>query len=195
MKLIIDEDKKKTKLPKVMKAAIKLFNKKGIDGTTIKDIARAADVSEGALYRHFKGKDELAWHIFTTNLHEFSLNLSKYIEQEKTSLDKIRAFVSFCFESFEKEKDLFTYLILSEHRELDKFPDSNIHPGHVAMKIVEDGQKTGELKKMDVFIAGSIIVGSLVRICIVKICGRLEKELNNYKEEVAISIWKALKND
>lgn len=39
MNIIIEQSKEKTKLPGVMRAALKLFVK-GIDGTTIKDIAR-----------------------------------------------------------------------------------------------------------------------------------------------------------
>ena len=61
MKFIVDAAKTKTVLPRVMRAAVRLFVAKGIDGTTIKDIAAAGGGSEGALYRHFQSKEELAY--------------------------------------------------------------------------------------------------------------------------------------
>ena len=45
--------------PKIERAALKLFVNEGIDAATTREIASVAGVSEGALYRHYKGKDEL----------------------------------------------------------------------------------------------------------------------------------------
>ena len=137
MKLVIEKSKENTILPEVMKSAIKLFVEKGIERTTTKDIAKLSGVSEGALYRHFKSKNDLAWYIFTTNLNEFSNYLSGEVESEKSSYERIKKFVTVCFDSYEKNKNLFTFLILSEHRELDKYSVNHMHPGHVAIKIVE----------------------------------------------------------
>ncbi len=43
----------------IIDAATPLFAKKGFVGTTTKDIAEAAEVSEALLYRHFPGKESL----------------------------------------------------------------------------------------------------------------------------------------
>src|SRR5262249_12859990 len=44
--------------------ALRLFAERGIAGTSIRDIASAVGVAEGALYRHFASKDELARRLF-----------------------------------------------------------------------------------------------------------------------------------
>ena len=49
---------------RIEKAAIRLFVEQGVAGTSVRDIARAVDISEGALYRHFVSKDELVWEVF-----------------------------------------------------------------------------------------------------------------------------------
>ena len=55
----------------VEEAAICLFATKGLTRTTIKDIAAAAGVTEGVLYRHYEGKEEMAWKLFNRELDQF----------------------------------------------------------------------------------------------------------------------------
>ena len=51
---------------RICEAALALFASKGVDGATVRDIAQAVGVSEGALYRHFRSKEEIARDIFAT---------------------------------------------------------------------------------------------------------------------------------
>ena len=57
---------------RIEKAAIRLFVDKGVTETSVRDIARAVDISEGALYRHFVSKDELVWAVFERHYVEFA---------------------------------------------------------------------------------------------------------------------------
>lgn len=43
----------------ILKVAIELFSQRGFSGTTTKEIARAAGVSEAIIFRHFSNKEEL----------------------------------------------------------------------------------------------------------------------------------------
>ena len=45
--------------PRIERAALEVFVRDGVDAATTRAIATAAGVSEGALYRHYKGKDYL----------------------------------------------------------------------------------------------------------------------------------------
>ena len=47
------------RVERILDAATDLFAHYGFDKTTMDDIARAASVSKGALYLHFRGKDDL----------------------------------------------------------------------------------------------------------------------------------------
>lgn len=44
---------------RIIEEALSLFAKKGFAGTTIADIAKEVQVTEGALYKHFKNKKEI----------------------------------------------------------------------------------------------------------------------------------------
>ena len=44
---------------KILEVSLALFNEKGYEKTTIQDIVNALGMSKGAIYHHFKSKDEI----------------------------------------------------------------------------------------------------------------------------------------
>ena len=50
----------------ILRAAMKLFAERGLDGTSIRDIARESGYTNPALYKHFASKERLALHLFET---------------------------------------------------------------------------------------------------------------------------------
>jgi AcrR family transcriptional regulator len=48
---------------RIMDAALRLFDRSGFTGTTVREIATACDLSPGALYNHFASKDDLLFAI------------------------------------------------------------------------------------------------------------------------------------
>jgi AcrR family transcriptional regulator len=194
MNIILSDDKMKTKLPAIMRAAIHLFVKKGIDGTTTKDIAKAAGVAEGALYRHFKSKEDLAWHLFSTHLNKLPADLMAAVYPEPTAEKRIRQFVRESFQAYEQDPELYSYLILREHSELDKYSENFSHPGHVVLKIIEDGQKSGELRAGDRYVLASLFVGGVIRVCTVKMYGNIKQNMQGFVDPVSDMIWAMLKS-
>ena len=68
-----DRNKEKTK-EKILAAALELFRKNGLEGTTTKQISRKAGIAEGTLFNYFKTKEDLALFFFqkeTNNLIEW----------------------------------------------------------------------------------------------------------------------------
>ena len=53
------EDQMADKRERVLEAALTLFAEKGFDGTAVPEIARAAGVGAGTIYRYFESKDVL----------------------------------------------------------------------------------------------------------------------------------------
>ena len=51
---------------RILCAAMKLFADRGVDGTSIRDIARESGYTNPALYKHFASKEQLALHLFET---------------------------------------------------------------------------------------------------------------------------------
>lgn len=57
------QNKERTK-ERILKAALELFRKKGLEGTTTRQISRRAKIAEGTLFNYFKTKEDLALFFF-----------------------------------------------------------------------------------------------------------------------------------
>jgi AcrR family transcriptional regulator len=51
----------------ILRAAMKLFSERGLDATTVRDIAKESGYTNPALYKHFVSKEELALYLFETS--------------------------------------------------------------------------------------------------------------------------------
>ena len=77
--------------PKIERAALKLFIHEGIDAATTREIAEKAGVSEGALYRHYKGKDELALSLFMETHNRLGAMMAEALSGDGSLEDKVNA--------------------------------------------------------------------------------------------------------
>lgn len=78
----------------IMSTALNLFCQQGLAKTSLTDIAKAADLTRGAIYWHFKNKEEL----FVSLWEELCAPLSHQLdacldEQEPDPLGKLRVFL------------------------------------------------------------------------------------------------------
>ena len=111
---------------------------------------------------------------------------------EKAAKDRVRVFVEKAFAAYEDDRDLFAYLIVREHSEFVKHAQRYAHPGQVVIKLIEEGQKAGEIKIGDPFLLGSWLVGAVIRVCIVRFYGDLKNKLPDYSAETAQAVWAML---
>src|SRR5262245_26937117 len=93
------------------KAAVRLFVEKGVTETSVRDIARAVDISEGALYRHFVSKDELVWAAFERHYVEFAGRLELLAKAETTARAKLAAMIRGFCRAHDENPTLFRFLL------------------------------------------------------------------------------------
>src|ERR1035441_6198987 len=65
---------------KIVQAAGKLFARQGYNGTSTREIAQLADVSENTLFRHFDHKEDIFW--AALRWHSSGLRLRSEILEE-----------------------------------------------------------------------------------------------------------------
>lgn len=95
----------------ILREATRLFAERGYNATPIAEISRAAKVSEGAIFRHFKNKEDLLFQIFKGIKENFFSGLEKKFRfsSKETGLEMalrlVRLYCHF-YETMETEFDL-----------------------------------------------------------------------------------------
>ena len=121
---------KENKKSAILKAAKKLFFKKGFKSVTVDSVAKKAEVSKGAVYLHFKSKDEIYSQILLNNIDTFHRRLSYLFENGKRSSEMLFQLSDIYVDFFLKDKELFrilmTFMLHADHSNL---PDD--HQKHI----------------------------------------------------------------
>ena len=92
-----------------------LLLEKGVDGFTLREVARAADYSPSALYRHFRNKDELVAAVAMEGLRVlggFLMEIPENAHTDERLLGLGRAYLRFAHESPEYFSLVFNRLSL-----------------------------------------------------------------------------------
>ena len=77
---------------RILKTSYLLFTKKGYDNVSIQDIVdELGDVTKGAIYHHFKSKDDILAEIFHRLCKEYSLERLLQKHPDLNALEKVKA--------------------------------------------------------------------------------------------------------
>ena len=103
----------------ILSAAEKLFLAKGYDGTTMDDIARAAELGKGTLYLYFRNKEEAYSAIVLKGVRLMNGMFREAVAGKKKGIDKASAMGAAFYEFYEKHPDycrsfLFSTFALKE---------------------------------------------------------------------------------
>lgn len=78
----------------ILRAGEQLFNQYGLGKTTMEDIARAAHVAKGTLYKYFPSKEEVFSSVVQHEGNILVKSMMEAVTNENTPLDKIRALIT-----------------------------------------------------------------------------------------------------
>ena len=76
----------------ILESAYELFKKKGIDGTTMDDIAKHAEYSKTTIYNYFESKEELISYLIFEGVEYFQNKLLEDAEKSHTFADFYKRF-------------------------------------------------------------------------------------------------------
>ena len=91
----------------ILAAAECLFSKNGFFKTSMAEIATAAQFAMGTVYRFFKSKEEIYISIVEAKVEELAELLDKAIAKEKSSGDKLNAFIQVKLAYADRNRDFF----------------------------------------------------------------------------------------
>jgi AcrR family transcriptional regulator len=98
------ERKKQRTREAIVDAALRLFDERGFDQTTIADIAEAADIAPRTFFGYFPSKEDVVFADFPATLESLSARLDARAEDE-TAIDAIRAWITGLLEEIDLTED------------------------------------------------------------------------------------------
>ena len=181
--------------PKIERAALKLFIHEGVDAATTREIAEKAGVSEGALYRHYKGKDELALSLFMETHNRLGLMMQEALSGAGTLEDKVHAAVEAYCELADEDFLLFSFHLVSLNRYLPYDKRREDDPVSITERIIEGLMKEGILPKGDPALKAAMALGVVMQAGQNKIYNRLPGPLSQHAGAMARAVVAVLKSD
>jgi len=166
-------------------AALRLFVEQGVDATSIRDIARAAKVAEGALYRHHPSKEGLVWSLFERHYTAFAAALDE-LQSEQTGIDrKLAAMVGGFCRLFDEDRTLFSFLLLVQHGQLAKVKEAVRTPITVVRSVIAAALKRREIPPGDADLLTAMVVGIVLQTATFAVYGRIARPLGELAAELA----------
>jgi AcrR family transcriptional regulator len=177
---------------RIEQAAVHLFVEKGVAETTIKDIARAVGVSEGALYRHFESKDELVWKAFERHYVAFAATLRQLAESEPTARGKIAAMIRGFCRAHDENPTLFKFLLFVQHGQLAKLEPGTPTPVEVMRDVLDRAIALREIPAQRPDLATALVLGVVLQPVTFAAYGRLPVNLGSMCERLIAAAWAAV---
>ena len=177
---------------RVERAALTLFVARGVAETTTREIAMAASIAEGTIYRYFPSKEQLALDIFLGHHRALAEALAE-VHRPVTGLrEKIEAIVRCYCEWADRDWSLFAYHLLTQHLFLAMVPDSTPNPVDVVRAVIVNAMTAGEIPQRDPDLAAASAIGTVMQPATYKVYGRFEGPLSAHVRFFADAAWAVL---
>ncbi len=158
---------------KVDRAAVQLFAAKGVDGASIAEIAAAAEVSQGALYRHYRSKAELASTLFSTAYLRTGAELDAIRASQSGFASRVAAMVTHFCALYDTDAALFRFMLIAQHDLLPRIGGGGRLPVAVIEDTVADAIAAREIDPIDVGAGAAVIMGVVLQPALFQLYGRL----------------------
>lgn len=172
---------------KIIRAATKVFAKKGFFNARISDIAKEAKVADGTIYLYFNNKFDILLSVFEQEIGKLIEHVSVLLDKETSSKAKLEIFIANHLQEMKKNRYLAevihielrqTSKLIREYRK-NKFNEYL----DIIGAIIVQGQEDGTFRKnIQPDIARLIIFGALDEIAI---CWHTGNECSHTLEEVS----------
>lgn len=150
----------------ILRAAIKVFARKGYFNSKVADIAGEAGIADGTVYLYFKSKDEILHSIFDRAMAEFISEGKRELAAIESPAEKLTRIAELHLEKLGADRDL-AIVFQVELRGSTKFMQEFSAAGFgeyldIIRKTIEEGQKAGVFRNdLKPVVGAKILYGAL----------------------------------
>ncbi|MGV7106701.1 TetR/AcrR family transcriptional regulator [Flavobacterium sp. U410] len=146
-----------------------LFAEKGFDGTSIRDIAKAADINIAMISYYFGSKEKLLEAVVFHRINAMRLMLANLFEENISPIEKMEKLIRFYIHRIYDNRSIYQILhveIISQKRDIDYdlFIDIKKQNLDVIEKIIKEGQELKVFRpNIKVLMIPPLIIGTLTQ--------------------------------
>jgi TetR/AcrR family fatty acid metabolism transcriptional regulator len=149
--IVMGKKKNTEKYYRIIKAATKMFARKGFYKTRISEIAKEAKVADGTVYIYFENKDDILISLFEEQMKAVMDNMVEQISEETDPVKKLEKFALIHLQLIEQNPNM-AEIIQVEVRQSSKFMKEYKNEKFVQYldlisEIVREGQEKHIFKK------------------------------------------------
>ena len=145
---------------KILEVSLALFNEKGYEKTTIQDIVNALGMSKGAIYHHFKSKDEIIEALSERCYHNDTQMELLRNASDKTGIEKLRAIIYRQIQNEEKKQiDTISINLWKNPKIVMSGMAENLSVNsQIVERILEEGMADGSIRQQDPLCAAQVLM-------------------------------------
>jgi len=179
----------------ITKTARELFTERGYFNTSIRDVSKEAGLSTGAIYYHFKSKEEIASEIFNNTTSFLLQEFKQAVQEGVTGKDKIFSIISTMLRLADEQSEIMEYALHVKHRDIMEGGKTicSSEPFELIKDFIREEMARGNIRQMDVYTAAVGLTSMPIRFMQLKWDGVLDEKLINRAEEIFTCVWGALK--
>lgn len=177
---------------RVERAALTLFVARGVAETTTREIAMAASIAEGTIYRYFPSKERLALDLFLRHHRALAEALVEAHRPAKGLRAKIDSIVACYCDWADRDWTLFAYHLLTQHMFLAMVPDETPNPVNVVRDVIAQAMRAGDIPRRNADLAAAAAIGVVMQPATYKVYGRFTGPLSAHVRFFADAAWGVL---
>lgn len=156
----------KTSRENIFEAALELFSKFGYFGTTVAQIAKRSGLSNGALYRHFTGKRELAEEIYREVMTSLLQAFRQIREDNLDFKGKLELVVNYLLGIAAEHPQRINFIFFLKHSEFLSPPQLKLTRDvcEEIKMMVAAAAETGEIADMNPQFGAAMIMGTINKL-------------------------------
>jgi AcrR family transcriptional regulator len=179
----------------IMIEALRLFSRKGLRETSIRDIAEATGYTNPALYKHFSGKDELARELFVACYRECTRSLDAAMSATETFELRLRALVQTYAAGFDANPDVVMFATEHLAHFWPEVPRSM--KKRTIITLIRDLIELGEAEArvpndIDIDVRVAVVAGALSQLSRLIYLGGLRGPASKHADDLATTLLRAL---
>jgi AcrR family transcriptional regulator len=183
----------------ILKAAEKVFAKKGFHEATISEVAREAGLSDATIYEYFSTKEELLFSIPRETTRRGMARMEGYLKGIRGAGNKIRTIIYHYLLFYQNEPDYASVVMLvlkSSRKFLETEAYQIIREGFRGLlSVIEEGIDSGEFRPdADPYLVRQMILGVMEHIVIRWLLLGKPKDILQYADPITDMIIDGIQN-